>query len=196
GERLAERTMNGRLGIVGGLSILGTTGIVVPYSCSSWIHAIHRGIDVARAAGLDHIAAATGTTSERAAQLLYGLPEHALIDVGDFVVGTLKYLRRHPVARLTLAGGFGKLAKLASGHLDLHSSRSRLDSGWLADRLAAVGAPAPILAAVREARSGGEALAVARETAPDCAARPTELIALPAPAVALALLAGHTNIDV
>ena len=101
GERLAEKTMNARLGIVGGLSILGTTGIVVPYSCASWIHSIHRGIDVARAAGLDHIAAATGTTSERAVQRLYALPDHALIDMGDFVGGTLKYLRSHPVARLT-----------------------------------------------------------------------------------------------
>ena len=75
GEILAKRTANGRLGIVGGLSILGTTGIVVPYSCSAWIHSIHRGIDVARASGLDHVAAATGSTSERAVQLLYGLPE-------------------------------------------------------------------------------------------------------------------------
>src|SRR5438552_2314385 len=114
GGRLAEKTMNARLGIVGGLSILGTTGIVVPYSCASWIHSIHRGIDVARAAGLDHIAAATGATSERAVQRLYDFPDHALIDMGDFVGGTLKYLRRHPVERLTIAGGFAKLAKLAA----------------------------------------------------------------------------------
>src|SRR5438876_12447801 len=91
GEPLAARTMNARLGIVGGLSVLGTTGIVVPYSCASWIHAIYRGIDVARAAGFAHIAAATGSTSERAVQRLYDLPEAALIDMGDFVGGTLKY---------------------------------------------------------------------------------------------------------
>src|SRR5580700_4369090 len=139
GERLAEKTMNARLGILGGLSILGTTGVVVPYSCASWVHSIQRGIDVARAAGLDHIAAATGTTSERAVQLLYDQPEHALIDMGDFVGGTLKYLRRRPVARLTLAGGFAKFAKLAAGHLDLHSSRSQVDAAVLADMLNALG---------------------------------------------------------
>ena len=93
GGELAERTLNGRLGIVGGLSILGTTGIVIPYSCSAWIHSIHRGIDVARAAGLDHIAGSTGSTSEAAVQKLHGLPETALIDMGDFVGGMLKYLR-------------------------------------------------------------------------------------------------------
>ena len=65
--------------------LTGTTGIVIPYSCSSWIHSIHRGIDVARAAGIGHLAAATGSTSEAAVQKLYGLPEPSLIDMGDFV---------------------------------------------------------------------------------------------------------------
>src|SRR5207249_8312913 len=163
GERLAERTMNARLGIVGGLSVLGTTGIVVPYSCSSWIASIHRGIDVARAAGLDHIAAATGTTSERAVQRFYDLPEHALIDMGDFVGGTLKYLRRRPVARLTLAGGFAKLAKLAAGHLDLHSSRSRVDGAALARLLAGVGADRATVAAAAASDSAAEILTIAGE---------------------------------
>jgi cobalt-precorrin-5B (C1)-methyltransferase len=132
GEALAAKTMNGRLGIVGGLSILGTTGIVVPYSCSAWIHSIHSGIDVARAAGLTHIAGATGAASEAAVQKLHGLPEMALIDMGDFVGGMLKYVRKHPVPRVTVAGGVGKMTKLAQGLLDLHSRRGSVDLGALA----------------------------------------------------------------
>src|SRR5580693_7934179 len=167
GERLAEKTMNARLGIVGGLSILGTTGIVVPYSCASWVHSIQRGIDVARAAGLDHIAAATGTTSERAVQRLYALPDHALIDMGDFVGGTLKYLRSHPVARLTLAGGFAKMAKFAAGELDLHSSKSRVDPAMLAGMLAASGADGVTLAsAARASDTAGALLDAAGAWAP------------------------------
>ncbi len=132
GERLALRTLNGRLGIVGGLSILGTTGIVVPYSCAAWIDSIHRGIDVARAAGLDHIAGATGSTSEAAVARRYGLPEIALIEMGDFVGGMLRYLRRHPVPRVTIAGGVAKMAKLAQGRLDLHNKRGAVDFPALA----------------------------------------------------------------
>ena len=196
GEALAAKTLNGRLGIVGGLSILGTTGIVIPYSCSSWIHSIHRGIDVARATGVMHLAAATGSTSEAAVARLHALPEIALIDMGDFVGGTLKYLRRHPVARLTLAGGFGKLAKLAAGHLDLHSARSRLDIGWLAARLDEVGAPAASVAAASAAGTAGEVLAIAWQAAPGCAERLAALIAMRAREVALATLAGAVTVDV
>src|SRR5579863_7226259 len=192
GERLAERTMNTRLGIVGGLSVLGTTGIVLPYSCASWIHAIHRGIDVARAAGLDHVAAATGATSERAVQRLYDLPEYALIDMGDFVGGTLKYLRRRPIARLTLAGGFAKLAKLASGHLDLHSSRSRVDGAALARQLAGLGADRAAVAAAGSSDSAAEILVIAGARGMALA----EAVASQAREVALATLSGDTAVEV
>jgi len=192
GERLAEKTMNARLGIVGGLSILGTTGVVVPYSCSSWIHSIRSGIDVARAAGLDHIAASTGATSERAVQRLYDLPDHALIDMGDFVGGTLKYLRGHPVARLTIAGGFAKLAKLAGGHLDLHSARSRVDTAALGAMLAALGADNATVNAARAAAGAAEILALAggREGAL------ARLVAAGAREVALATLSDKTAVEV
>ncbi|MCO6178409.1 cobalt-precorrin-5B (C(1))-methyltransferase [Ciceribacter sp. RN22] len=130
GEEIARQTWNPRLGILGGLSVLGTTGIVHPFSCAAWIHSIHRGIDVARAEGITHVLGATGSTSERTAQELYGLPEGALLDMGDFAGGLLKYLRVHPVPRLTIAGGFAKMAKLAQGALDLHSSRSQIDNSY------------------------------------------------------------------
>ncbi len=132
GERLAERTLNGRLGIVGGLSILGTTGVVVPYSCAAWIDTIHRGIDVARAMGLTHVAGSTGSTSEAAVQALHVLPDVALLEMGDFAGGLLKYLRTHPVRRVTVAGGVAKMTKLAQGRLDLHSKRGEADLHALA----------------------------------------------------------------
>lgn len=153
GRALAEKTLNPRLGIVGGLSILGTTGIVVPYSCAAWIHSIHRGIDVARALGVDHIAGSTGSTSERAVQKLYDLPDEALIDMGDFVGGMLKYLKQHPVRRTTIAGGFAKMVKLAQGLLDLHSKRGSVDHAWLADFLVLNGAPAELVADARTANT-------------------------------------------
>ncbi len=133
GEKIALKTMNPRLGILGGISILGTTGIVIPFSCSAWIHSIYRGIDVARAEGINHIAGSTGSTSEAAVQKLYNLPESALIDMGDFVGGMLKYLRKHPVKKITIAGGFGKMCKLAQGLLDLHSRAGSVDMEFLAD---------------------------------------------------------------
>ncbi|GHE94699.1 cobalt-precorrin-5B C(1)-methyltransferase [Aliiroseovarius zhejiangensis] len=137
GAQLAEKTWNPRLGIKGGLSILGTTGIVRPFSCAAWIASIHRGIDVARAEGLTHVAGCTGATSERVVQALYGLPDGAMLDMGDFVGGMLKYLARHPIRRATIGGGIGKLTKLAQGARDLHSGRSQVDfhqlSDWMGD---------------------------------------------------------------
>jgi cobalt-precorrin-5B (C1)-methyltransferase len=159
GEALAAKTLNGRLGIVGGLSILGTTGIVVPYSCSAWIHSIHRGIDVARAAGLTHIAGATGAASEAAVKTLHGLPETALIDMGDFVGGMLKYVRSHPVPRVTVAGGVGKMTKLAQGLLDLHSRRGSVDLAILAELAKGVGGSEALAARVLASNTAAEAFA-------------------------------------
>jgi cobalt-precorrin-5B (C1)-methyltransferase len=157
GEKIAERTLNGRLGIVGGLSVLGTTGVVVPYSCAAWIDTIHRGIDVARAMGLPHVVGATGSTSEAAAQALHGLPETALIEMGDFAGGMLKYLRRHPVPRVSVAGGVAKMTKLAQGMLDLHSRRGAADMDALAEVALAAGAEAALAERIRGAGTVAQA---------------------------------------
>jgi cobalt-precorrin-5B (C1)-methyltransferase len=170
GAEMARHTLNGRLGIVGGLSILGTTGIVTPFSCAAWIDSIHRGVDVARAAGLTHVAATTGSTSEAAAQKLYDLPDVALIEMGDFVGGLLKYLRTHPIARVTIGGGFAKMTKLAQGRLDLHSGRSQLDLAVLAETARAVGADDASVARVAHANSALDALLIARAEGVDLAA--------------------------
>jgi cobalt-precorrin-5B (C1)-methyltransferase len=163
GEALAQKTLNPRLGIVGGLSILGTTGIVVPYSCSAWIHSIYRGVDVARAAGLNHIAGSTGSTSEACVQKLYGLPEIALIDMGDFVGGMLKYIRTHPVPQVTIAGGVAKISKLAQGLLDLHSKRGTVDLPALADAAQAAGGSSDLTNRIVAANTAAEAFALAAE---------------------------------
>lgn len=160
GAEIAIHTWNPRLGILGGISILGTTGIVVPYSCAAWIDSIRRGIDVARAAGHQHVAGCTGSTSEKVAAELYGLPEDALLDMGDFAGAVLKYLKQHPVPRLTIAGGIGKLSKLADGHLDLHSGRSQVDFGALADAVRGAGADAELIALVRRANTALDALRI------------------------------------
>jgi cobalt-precorrin-5B (C1)-methyltransferase len=136
GAELAKKTWNPRLGIEGGLSILGTTGIVRPFSCAAWIASIHRGIDVARATGVTHAVGATGATSEAAVRDLYDLP----------------------VPRLTIAGGIGKLTKLAQGAMDLHSGRSQVDFARLAEMAEGVGADGARVAASNTAL---EALGIA-----------------------------------
>jgi cobalt-precorrin-5B (C1)-methyltransferase len=163
GEELAAKTLNARLGILGGLSILGTTGVVVPYSCAAWIATIHQGIDVARATGIGHVAGATGRTSEAAVKKLYGLSDAALIDMGDFVGGMLKYLRKHPIARVTIAGGVAKITKLAQGLLDLHSARGRVEMSALADVAWEAGGSKDLATRIAHANTTAEAFAFARD---------------------------------
>ena len=161
GEALALKTMNPRLGILGGLSILGTSGIVRPFSCAAYIASIHQGIDVAKTNGYLHIAACTGNASEDTMRRVYNLPEIALIEMGDFVGAVLKHLRKVPVDKLSLCGGFGKISKLAAGHMDLHSRHSSIDLPQLADWAAAIGADAALQTAIRQANTSQQALAMA-----------------------------------
>ncbi|PWV98967.1 cobalt-precorrin-5B (C1)-methyltransferase [Hoeflea marina] len=193
GEDIARQTWNPRLGILGGLSILGTTGIVHPFSCSAWIHSIHRGIDVARAEGLAHVLGATGSTSEKAAQDFYSLPDIACLDMGDFAGGLLKYLRVHPVPRLTMAGGFAKLTKLAQGALDLHSGRSQVDMRWLADEVARLTLNQSLSQPILAANTALEVFELARQNGVDIAT----VVARQARLVALDTLRGaHVEVDV
>lgn len=163
GAALAAKTMNPRLGIEGGLSILGTTGIVRPFSCAAYIASIHQAIDVARANGLHHIAACTGAASEQAIRTRYSLTPMALIEMGDFVGAVLKHLRIAPVAKLSLVGGFGKISKLAAGHLNLHSHHSAIDFNWLASQLALLGADEALQGRVQTANTAQQVLAMAQE---------------------------------
>ncbi|WP_417697130.1 cobalt-precorrin-5B (C(1))-methyltransferase [Psychromonas sp.] len=152
GEQIATNTMNSRLGIIGGLSILGTTGIVRPYSCAAYIASIHQGIDVARVNGFTHLAASTGIASEHAIKEFYQMDEVSLIEMGDFVGAMLKYLRREKIEpksgnrikKLSISAGFGKLTKLANGHLDLNSRQSSIDFEQLATIAKDLGASAEL----------------------------------------------------
>lgn len=169
GDQIALKTMNPRLGIVGGLSILGTTGIVRPYSCSAYIASIHQGIDVAYTNGINHIAATTGSTSEAAIKQQYDLPEMALIEMGDFVGAVLKHLKKSPVARLTICGGFGKISKLANGHMDLNSRASSIDLEHLSHLATRAGADEKLQKQIVQANTSVQALKACQRTGVDLA---------------------------
>lgn len=190
GEEIAQHTWNPKIGIVGGLSVLGTTGVVVPYSCSAWIASIHEGIDVARASGATHAAACTGSTSQDLAEKLY--PGVELLDMGDFAGAVLKYLHSHPLPKLTICGGFAKMSKLANGFLDLHSHRTSVDTGHLAQLAAAGGADEQLAAAI----CGAETAAMAREIAADHGLALGDLVARAASEQASAIIDANTEVEV
>jgi len=169
GQQLALKTMNPRLGIVNGLSILGTTGIVRPFSCSAYIASIHQGIDVATANHYQHIAATTGSTSETFIQQHYDLPEIALIEMGDFVGAVLKYLKKVPVKKLSLCGGFGKISKLANAQLDLHSKKSSINFEQFSYLAEQAGASKAILEAILQANTSMAVLNICQQADIDMA---------------------------
>lgn len=135
GEELARKTLNSRLGIIGGLSVLGTTGIVRPVSSQAWIDTIDASIDVALACGSRTVVLSTGRTSELVAQRHLFLKEEAFVMMGDHVGHALRACSCKGVAEIVLACQFAKLLKIACGHEQTHVSSSELDLGTLASWL-------------------------------------------------------------
>ncbi len=153
GEQLAKKTLNGRLGIVGGISILGTTGIVQPWSTAAWRASVEQAVDVAVANGQSHIVLTTGGRSEKFAMTLLGLPEIAYVEMGIFTGQALKRCVERGVRRVTLGGMVGKYAKLAQGHFQTHVAGNQVDPLFLAEVALECGAPQPLAESIRAANT-------------------------------------------
>ena len=138
------------------------------------------------------MAGTTGSTSEAAVARDLGLVQEQIIDMGDFVGGMLKHLRDHPVERITIAGGFGKISKLAAGHMDLHSKRSKVDPQFLADLAAEAGFHGTIVNDISHAVSAGEILVIVDNAAHKLG----DVIAARARDIAAEILLDRTKIDV
>lgn len=134
GEQRAQRTLNVRLGIVGGLSILGTTGVVTPISHQAWTDTIDAALGVALAAGCTRVVASTGRSSEQVAEQALALPEEAFILMGDHVGHLAAACAGRGVQELVIAAQFAKLLKIACGHPQTHAAVADLDlaalTGW------------------------------------------------------------------
>lgn len=162
GEAMAARTSNGRLGIVGGISILGTTGIVRPFSTAAWRASVVQQVQVAAAQGRFEVVLSTGGRTDAAAQRLYPqLSPVCFVEVGDFTGIALRKAASLGVVTVTFVGMAGKIAKLAAGVMMTHYRRSRVDSQLLAEVAEACGAPARVIEAA-------SATATARHFAETC----------------------------
>lgn len=137
GDEIAKKTDNPRLGILGGISILGTTGLVLPYSTASFAASIRQGLDVATAMGADTVLLTTGGRSEDFAKELFKLPDHCFIQMGDFAGFSIKQCANKMTIRQVIIAGFiGKLTKMAMGIKQTHVAGSHIDMEFMA-RLAA-----------------------------------------------------------
>jgi cobalt-precorrin-5B (C1)-methyltransferase len=153
GEELAKKTLNARLGILGGISILGTTGVVKPFSTAAFRASVGQGIDVAVANGQREVVLSTGSRSERFAQRLLALPEVAFVEMGEFTGFALKRCAQRGVARVHLSGMIGKLSKIAEGHLMTHVAGNQVNPVYLAEIAAQCGASATMQSAIAAANT-------------------------------------------
>jgi cobalt-precorrin-5B (C1)-methyltransferase len=135
GEEIARKTDNPRLGIIGGISILGTTGIVIPYSTASFAASIRQSIDVSRAMGSDSVILTTGGRSEDFARAIYGnsIADHAYIQIGDFIGFSIKQCAIKKIKKAYVVGFVGKLTKMAMGVKQTHVKGSHVDMNFLSE---------------------------------------------------------------
>ena len=153
GEEIAKKTTNARLGVLGGISILGSTGVVQPFSTASWRASVHLAIDVAAANDLSHLVLSTGTRSEEFARQHLDLPDMAYVEAGIFSGPALKRCVMRRIKRATQAGMVGKLSKMAMGYFVTHVAGNRVDTDYLATLAAQCGASEAIQKEIREASS-------------------------------------------
>jgi cobalt-precorrin-5B (C1)-methyltransferase len=156
GEELAEKTLNKRLGILGGLSILGTTGIVRPISADAWTATIIASLDVAREAGLHDVVLSTGRTSEKGAQQLLDLPEEAYAMMGDYLHFSLKEAAKRNFTTIHLSGMWAKIIKAALRIPQTHVRNGALETVDGARLLAALGAAGPLLRKIENSNTARE----------------------------------------
>jgi cobalt-precorrin-5B (C1)-methyltransferase len=202
GERMARKTTNRRLGILGGISILGTTGIVRPFSTAAWRASVVQAVQVAAAQGERRVVLCTGGRTERGAMALFpDLSEVCFVEVGDFTGAALRAAADHGIGRIVFVGMVGKLAKLAGGVLMTHYTRSKVDTTLLGRITRAAGGaadPAETVDAANTARHAyelWEAAGLLRAAGDDLCARARDVLVrfggLPAE-VAMVDFTGHT----
>jgi len=158
GEKMAEKTTNARLGIVGGISILGTTGIVRPFSTAAWAASVVQAVNVMGAQGHKTFVLSTGGLTEKGAmRLLPDLEEVNFVEVGDFTGQALKRAVENKLERCFFVGMAGKISKLAAGIMMTHWARSKVDNDLLAEITAKAGGSPTLIAEVENANTARHA---------------------------------------
>ena len=153
GKELALKTDNPRLGIVGGISILGTSGIVIPYSTASYAASIRQNLDVALAQGNDIVVLTTGGRSEEFSKTLVDLPEHCFVKMGDFSSYTIQQCAKKGIKKAYIVGFIGKLSKMAMGVKQTHVKGSKVNMSFLADITKNCGANEELINQIKKANT-------------------------------------------
>ena len=136
GAEIARRTFNPRLGIEGGISIIGVSGIVKPFSEEAFVDSIRKCMTVAKASQSARVVINSGGKSERFVKALYPeLPQQAFVEYGNYIGETLKIAHELDIRSITLGVMIGKAVKLAAGHLDTHSKRATMDKAFISEML-------------------------------------------------------------